>query len=134
MAKTKKKKKAPSPAFAFLLKELGKDKKASFASIKAKAEKKGLKIYPVSYGRAQLALGIVKRGKGVIASKKKAAATKRAKAKAAPSAKRRGRSAATDFSALESILASVREVQGQNEALVGALQDIRGILDDVLAT
>ena len=47
--------------------------KASYGDIKEKADKKGLTIYPIMYGRAQAQLGIVKPGAG----KKKKAAAKR---------------------------------------------------------
>jgi hypothetical protein len=44
----------------FLIAELKKNPKALFADLKAKADKKRLKLYPISFGRAQALLGIVK--------------------------------------------------------------------------
>jgi hypothetical protein len=56
-------KKARSPAMTFLFTALKSDAKASYADIKAKADKKKLKLYPVMFGRAQAMLGIVKSAK-----------------------------------------------------------------------
>lgn len=47
----------------FLFTALKSDAKASYADIKAKADKKKLKLYPVMFGRAQAMLGIVKSAK-----------------------------------------------------------------------
>jgi hypothetical protein len=62
---------------------LKKDKTASYADLKAKADDKKLKVFPIMYGRAKALLGLVpmaKRGEG-----------KMAQAKAAGDAVRRGR-------------------------------------------
>jgi len=68
---------APSPAMEFLLDALKKDKKASYADLRAKAEEKKLKVYPIMFGRAQALLGYVKsakRGQGNTARAKAAKA------------------------------------------------------------
>ena len=73
-------KKAQSPAMAFLVAALKTNKKAAYADIKAKADKKKLKLYPVMFGRAQAMLGIVKsakRGTGKTAKAGAAKTTKR---------------------------------------------------------
>lgn len=51
--------KKSNPAMDFLVAELKKSRKAAYADIKAKADKKKLKLYPIMYGRAQALLGIV---------------------------------------------------------------------------
>lgn len=69
MAATKK----ASPAMEFLLESLKADKKAAYADLAAGAEKKGLKVFPIMFGRAQAMLGIVKsakRGEGRAAKAK----------------------------------------------------------------
>jgi hypothetical protein len=84
--------KAPSPALEFLVDSLKRNPKAVYADLKAKADEKKLKVFPVMFGRAKLLLGLVKaarRGTGKFAQ---ASAAKRATA-APPSAgtDRRGR-------------------------------------------
>lgn len=84
--------KPQSPAMEFLLDQLKKDRKASYADIKAKADEKKLKLFPIMYGRAQLLLGIVKGAKRGTGKAAKASAAKRAgKSTAAPAARGRGR-------------------------------------------
>ena len=58
---------AGSPVMDLVVKALEKDRKATFADVKAAAEKKGLTVYPITYGRAKALLGLVpsaKRGEG----------------------------------------------------------------------
>lgn len=55
--------KKSNPAMDFLVAELKKNRKAAYADIKAKADKKKLPLYPIMYGRAQALLGIVKSAK-----------------------------------------------------------------------
>ena len=43
----------------FTIEQLQKDKKISFADLRAAATKKGLVIYPITYGRAKALLGLV---------------------------------------------------------------------------
>ena len=54
------KKKAPSKEYAFVHDFLKRNPKAEFATIRDAAKKKRMTIYPIVYGRAQAALGIVK--------------------------------------------------------------------------
>src|SRR5262245_38675474 len=56
-----------SPLMQLVVEQLKKDKKASFADIKAVAAKKGLTLYPITFGRAKALLKLVpsaKRGEG----------------------------------------------------------------------
>jgi hypothetical protein len=72
--------KSKSPAMEFLVSSLKANRKAVYADLKAKADAKGLKLFPIMFGRAQLTLGIVKAGKGrtkALAAKKANAATTR---------------------------------------------------------
>lgn len=50
---------AQSPAMGFLVESLKKDKTAAYADLKAKADEKKLKVFPVMYGRAKAMLGLV---------------------------------------------------------------------------
>ena len=78
--------KKSDPAMDFLVEALKRNPKASYGDLKAKADDKKLKVYPIMYGRAQALLGIVKsakRGQGKVA---KASAATAAKATATPKA------------------------------------------------
>src|ERR1043166_8441684 len=54
---------SPSPAMEFLVESLKKDKSASYADLKAKADQKKLTVFPIMYGRAKSLLGLVKTAK-----------------------------------------------------------------------
>src|SRR5688572_12588193 len=67
--------KPQSPAMEFLVSALKANRKASYADLKAKADEKKLKVFPIMFGRAQALLGIVKsakRGQGKVARAKAA--------------------------------------------------------------
>lgn len=72
----------------FLVDSLKRNPKASYADIKASADEKKLKLFPIMFGRAQALLGIVKSAKRGTGKHAKASATKRA---TAPRAQGRGR-------------------------------------------
>lgn len=122
------KKKKNVEGMAHILTSLKRNRAASYADIKASADKKGLTVYPIMFGRAKLLLGHVKAGKG------------KAKAKAAMAAKgpRRGPGRprkggdAMQLDGLESMLAVVRNTQRDLGRFRGALEKIQGILADVL--
>ncbi|MEO5617279.1 MAG: hypothetical protein ABIS67_05880 [Candidatus Eisenbacteria bacterium] len=85
--------KAPSPAMEFLVSSLTKNKTASYADLKAKADEKKLEVYPIMFGRAQALLGIVKSAKRGKGKAKMAAAAKAAKAAGSAAPAKRGRPA-----------------------------------------
>jgi hypothetical protein len=73
--------KPQSPAMEFLVDALKRNPKAVYADLKAKADEKKLKVFPIMFGRAQTLTGIVKmpkRGQG------KAAKARAAKVSAEP--------------------------------------------------
>ena len=83
-------KKPQSPAMAFLVDQLTKNRKAVYADIKSKADDKKLKLFPIMFGRAQALLGIVKsakRGTGKFAKASAAKASGKAGPKASGSSK-----------------------------------------------
>lgn len=49
-----------SPAMEFLVNSLKKDKSATYGDLKAKADEKKLKVFPIMFGRAKALLGLVK--------------------------------------------------------------------------
>ena len=64
----------------FLVSSLKANRKASYADLKAKADEKKLKLFPIMYGRAQALLGIVKSAKRGTGKFAKATAAKAGKA------------------------------------------------------
>src|SRR5687768_10035023 len=73
--------KPQSPAMEFLVDALKRNPKAVYADLKAKADEKKLKVFPIMFGRAQTLTGIVKMPKRW---QGKAAKARAAKASAAP--------------------------------------------------
>ena len=140
--------KKPSPQFDFIVEQLKKNPNAAYAEIAAAAQKKGMKVFPIMFGRAKAMLGLVPsapRGAGKATRKKaaaKAAAAKVAKAKpaaaAAPTGARRGRprkvaaAPAADLGGLEGIIAQVKASAAERETYRAAIEKIRAILDSVL--
>lgn len=135
--------KKPSPQFDFIVEQLKKKPEATYAEIAAAAQKKGMKVFPIMYGRAKAMLGLVAsapRGSGKATRKKAAAkAAKAAKAPkaAAPTGARRGRprkaaaAPAADLGGLEGIIAQVKASAAEREKYRAALDKIRAILDSV---
>ncbi len=84
--------KAQSPAMEFLVDSLKRNPKAAYGDLKARADEKKLKVFPIMFGRAQALLGIVKTAKRGTGKFAKASAAKRAgTATANPSGRRGGR-------------------------------------------
>ena len=90
----------------FLLDQLKKNRKASYADIKAKADEKKLALYPIMFGRAQLLLGIVKRGAGKTKAAKAKAAGRAAHASAAPGTRGRQPDANSKSGKIRELLAT----------------------------
>ena len=138
--------KKSSPPFDFIVEHLKKNETAPYAEIAAAAQKKGLKIFPIMYGRAKAMLGLVDsapRGTGKAAKEKKAAA-KRAAAgnastaegparRAAPvRATRVARAAPAGDDGIESVIAQVKASAVEREKYRVALQKIREVIQSVL--
>lgn len=132
-------KKNPS-GMKFILTHLEQNRKAAYSDVRAAAEKKGLVIYPIMYGRAQALLGIVKsspRG-----SKKKAAAKsgrgpgrppKIGRGPGRPPKLRRGpgrpRKESNPLDALQAMVANYRDNAREIERMRKVLETIRDLCD-----
>ncbi len=129
-----------SPAMDFVISQLKKDPNTAYRDIKEAANKKGLAVYPIMYGRAKALLGLVEvspRGSGKRAREREAREAREARERsAAPlEAPRRGPGRNRDSGSgdpLEAMIANVREVQEDRSRYREALQKIAQILDDVL--
>lgn len=122
----------------FIVAHLKKNRKAAYADVRAAAEKKGLVIYPIMYGRAQALLGIVKsspRG-----SKKKAGTTRRGPGRPPKTGrgpgrppKRRGpgrpRKESNPLDALQAMVADYRDNAREVERMRKVLESIRDLCD-----
>jgi hypothetical protein len=123
---------------AFLVDALKKNKKAVYADLKAAAEKKGLTVWPIMFGKAKLMLGHVRSGKGI---------TKRAKTgprrgpgrppKMAVNGMRRGpgrpRKVAPLTGSIEAIVDVVRNSQRDLGRYRSALEKIQSVLSSALS-
>jgi hypothetical protein len=135
--------KKPSPQFDFIVDQLKKNPNAAYGEIAAAAQKKGMKVFPIMYGRAKAMLGLVAsapRGSGKATRKKAAAKAAKAPKVAAPTGARRGRPrkvaapapAVGDLAGIEGIIAQVKASAAERENYRAALEKIRAILDSVL--
>jgi hypothetical protein len=117
--------KSGTQGLEFIRQALRRDRGASFGDIKGKAEKKGLKIYPIMYGRAQALEGIVKmrpRGQGK-AARKSAGGIRRGPGRPPKSA---------SLASLEAVIHAMRDSDRQREVCRRALEQIQRIVQNVL--
>lgn len=126
--KAKKTKKSTTKSgYDYLVAALRKDKKANYADIAAGAKKNGLSVYPIMFGRAQAALGLVKskpRGKGK--------APMASKAKRRPGRPRKT-TARSGPDGLAAIIATVKRTERELNQLRTAMRRIQTLVDDALA-
>jgi hypothetical protein len=124
---------------AFLVDVLKKDKKAVYADAKAAAEKKGLTVWPIMFGKAKLMLGYVKAGSGV--TKKAATGPRRGPGRPPKSAMvvgpRRGpgrpRKVQPISGSIEAIVDAVKNGQRDLGRYRSALERIQSVLSSALA-
>lgn len=138
-------KKSASPAYDFVLNELRKNPDVSYADVSSKGEKKGLpKIYPIVYGRAKKALGLVGAAAGKTSkarAAKKPGRKARATQPAAAPAKRRGRppgsknrkTSAAALGDFETVIHAMKQNEVERERYRRALEDMRSVLDAALS-
>ena len=123
-------KKSNAP-FEFIVSQLEKDRNVSYADVAAAAKKKGYKIYPIMYGRAQKLLGMT-------GSKKKSKKKTRKKAgrrKAATTTARRPagrRPALASSGSLADVIESVRTLEQERDRYRAALESAIATLEDAL--
>jgi hypothetical protein len=140
--------KKDTSAMDFILATLKKNKKASYAEVKAAADEKGLAVYPIMYGRAQALLGYVPmkprgQGKAAVAKAAKAAPAPVAPIAGAPVKRGPGRppkssyvtaaAPSMDLSSLDGIINAVRSSESAKARYRTALEKIQAILGDALA-
>ena len=125
-------KKKPN-ALDFTRSYLRKNPKAAFAEIRDAAEKKGLVLYPVSYGRAQALEGIVKMSKYGTSKKAKASGgpkrgpgrPKGSKNKARPAARSGG------TGSIDDLVSTIQNLKDERDRALDAIEKIRRLLDTV---
>ncbi len=92
-----------------------------YKAVKAACDKKGLTFYPIQFGRAQLALGIVKRG----AAKKAKAKKKTGRGPGRP----RKTQSASQLSSIAAIVDQIKETERERDRAVAMLAKIRDMID-----
>ncbi len=143
-AKAKKKTAKGVDAYAFIVSKLKQNPKVEFAVVRDAAAKKGLTVYPVSYGRAKAALGLVKvakYGTGKYAQKKAGVST----AKRGPGRPRKNSLTATgkrgpgrprkdsiELGSLEQVVSHIRDLQHDRAKLVSVLSKVRDLIDQAI--
>jgi len=111
----------------FIVALLKDNPKATYAEVRAGAEKRGLEVYPIMYGRAQAMLGLVRvapRGTGQARRHERAAATAKSAASSRP---------AIDNSSLAGLVKGIREKEAQRARYRAALERVGEILREALA-
>ncbi len=114
--------KSKSPEMEYILEQMRKNKNVTYREIADGAKAKGLKkIFPISFGRAQLMLGLAKR--------KKAGRPAKAAAPAAsmPAKRGPGRPRKTSSAASNDVLANLNGIVAQLNAMKDALTQIASI-------
>ena len=128
------KKKSGPEAMQFIVKALQKNKDVAYADVHAKAEQRGLTVYPIMYGRAKALLGLVpvaKRGEG----KAKKAAAKRAAAAGGGGPSRRGpgrpRKGGSAADSIATVISALQEGGRERDRYRKAIDQIRAIVEGV---
>jgi hypothetical protein len=121
-------KKNTAEGYAFLVGELKKNKNAAYADLKARADRKGLAVYPIMFGRAQAALGLVSSRK---AGGRKAASAAPRRGPGRPRKAGRGSSGRVG-SGLDGVLSVLQEADRNQAQLRETLLRIRELIDQVV--
>lgn len=130
--------KKTSPAMDFIVQQLQKDPDVAYRDIAAGADKKGLEVFPIMYGRAKAMLGLVPtapRGQGkkkrAAKAAKKAGGGRAAAGVRATGRRGRGPVAAAGTDTLDEIIGTMREEQRERERYRKALEQIRAVLENL---
>ncbi len=121
-------------AFAFVKKYLEKKPGAPFAEVSKVAEKKGHKVWPIVYGRAQLLLGQAgdPKSKTTTRRKSKAGAKKAAASRAVPGRRGPGRPRkvrpADPSGAVNSLIEHIRDLEQERDDLREKLAQVRELV------
>ena len=124
--------KKAQPVMIFAKDFLGKHPTAEYAEFRDAATKKGMKVFPIVYGRAKALLGLVPtspRGSGKRAKRKKALAAKRIGA--ARKGPGRPRKAANALDTLGSLVTAMKKSDQDRERYKKALDKISKIIGEI---
>ena len=113
--------------YDFIIRRLEKDKNAAYSDILKAAKTAGHTIYPIMFGRAKAALGLVKvSGRG----ESKARAKTSSGLRRGPGRPRK--QSGSNGSAIATVISSMREQESENNRLGATFEKIRALLDSVL--
>ncbi len=126
-------KKPSSPSMAFAVAQLEKNPRIAFGDLKAAADKKGLQVLPIIYGRAKKALGLQRRSAAKPGRRVAGRSTVPGASADVMDRPRRGRppKSASPVS-LDGSLNQLMEAVQQAEVHRQALEQIQQILDQAL--
>lgn len=125
-------------AYEICIAELKKNPNVEFTKVRDKAERQGEKLFPIVYGRAKAALGLVpvrKRGEAKAEREAKAAnkvARKKMGKRAGGSVQRTRSAPPSRGVAVSDILGSVRDLEQDRDMAREALESAREILEAAL--
>lgn len=132
-----------NPALDFIRQQLVKNPKVSYGEVAEAATKKGIKIFPIMYGRAKALEGLVKvspRGEGKIARAKAgvvdgvaAAPRKRGRPRKYPLPVTGAQSNGAGLDGLGGLVEAVKVNAQERERYRNALQQIQSILNGALS-
>ncbi|GDY01747.1 hypothetical protein LBMAG49_10760 [Planctomycetota bacterium] len=129
-----------SPTMDFIIDQLKKNKKISYAEVRGAAAAKDLKTFPIMFGRAQALLGIVKmsaRGEGKV-TRAKAHAALVGTEKRGPGRPRKvvavKQATGINTSSLDGIISAVRNSEMAKGRYRAALERIQSILGSALGS
>ena len=125
-------KKPSSPSMAFAVAQLEKNPRIAFGDLKAAADKKGLQVVPIIYGRAKKALGLQRRSALKPGRRVAGRSVVVVPAEAVVEKPRRGRPPKALPTALDGSLSHLMEAVQQGEVHRKALEQIRSIIDEAL--
>ena len=135
----KKTKGSNKPGYDFLVSALEKKPDAVYGDLKAKAEQKGMVVFPIMYGRAKAALGLVPSGRGPAKKKTTERTTTRKTAAATSAPKRRGRPPKARSAArngadprLNDLIGLIQSASTDRERMRSALEKIRDVIQSAL--
>lgn len=129
-----------SPAYELALRMLEKNKDVSYADVRAAAQKKGLSIFPIVYGRAKKALGLVdtsaakkKVGKKKVGRPAKAAAPAMVGGVVKRGPGRPRKNPVVSASAgIDSVIEAMRSNEAERERFRDVLVQIRDLISSVV--
>ncbi len=121
-----------TPLMTFVIEFLRQRPDASYGDVKTAADAAGFSIAPINFGNARRALGMNAKPRTTARPRRPQPAAEPAPSQPAPPVARRGRRKGLDLSNLSSMVAELQDVLAERDRYMQALDQIAGILKNVL--